>query len=180
MDYVAWFICIFSTLMIIAGVVYLSLKVSEHYTMRKKRIEACKKLNLQDVYEEQIVELVHRTYVLYYSYAIQNIIAILCDLCGLVFSVATFIMAPESQSGKLIALLAVIFVVIVIFVKPHRRSSQYLKAWREMDYLTVEALQKLAGVTSVSPERVEEIAKILKYVAERRAKIERSISADEE
>ncbi len=96
-----------------------------------------------------IVEHITRTYVLYYSYVVHTALNMFCKIIGLILSVASFAMQvlsdilekcgdPYSRfyhplMGISLSFLAVIFVIIIVYVKPHKRAAQYLNAWRSMN-----------------------------------------------
>lgn len=173
MDDLLLFVFIFSGVMTCFGFIYLCIKIPEQYRSYKRRVSFCNQLNLQVNFSELFVDLVKRTFVFYYSYAIQNTLAILCNLFSLIFSIIAFIKLIDNQINNIISLLAIIFVVIAIYVKPHLRSMQYLRAWLKMDKLVLSTIGKLRPTLSDA-----DLDDLFNSIGEQRRVIEFSITAD--
>ncbi len=130
---------------------YIFLKKHEQKKIRNKRIKTVSSIMGGDQKVPFIIEEhISRTYVLYYSYVVHTALNMFCKILGLIFSVASFAMQVLSDicgkckdpysshyhplMGISLSFLAVIFVIIIVYVKPHKRAAQYLNAWRFMNY----------------------------------------------
>ena len=177
---IIFFLVGFTSVMIIFGVIYFFVKWYEHRKTRDRRIAACKHLGLDKVDEELFEDLANRTFVFYYSFVLQNIIGIICDLFSFVYSVVTFVQIANDDANIIVSLFAILFVIMIIYLKPHRRSSQYLNAWRAMESLSQDTLHKLELNTQPQSAGSVQNRPLFEEVTKRRAQIEASISTDTE
>ncbi len=175
MDLLINFVVAFVLIMIGFGIVYLAIKITEHRFTYSRRRAACNEVTQNEIHKELFNDLAKRTFVFYYSYALQNIIAILCNLFALIFSIVSLIGFQDDEVNEIISLFAVIFVVITIYIKPQKRSHYYLLAWRKMEKLTLDTLRHLECGNDTS-----ETNKYFDNVSDQREMIERSITADDD
>ncbi len=143
-------VLVFMSIISLFYVVYFFLKIHEHRSTRNKRRSNAEKAYSDDKqFLQMITEHINRTFVFYYSYLVNTAMNMYCKIMGLLFSVASFSLQVLSDlcigeirgmqtyrpfMGLSISLLTVVFVIVIIYVKPQKRSAQYLHAWRKMNF----------------------------------------------
>lgn len=150
MIYIVFVVGAITTLMFVLLLFYIIFKKHEQKKIKKKREDYVSSMMKNDIESLSLVkDHIGRTYVFYYSYVIHTALNMFCKIMGLIFSVASFAMQVLSDvcgknydqitkcyhplMGISISFLAVIFVIIIVYVKPHKKAAQYLITWRSMN-----------------------------------------------
>ncbi|MEN6418774.1 MAG: hypothetical protein ABFC73_07610 [Clostridiaceae bacterium] len=177
-----WSLITLSLIMMLIGIYYYFKKRAEQKKIMFARKEHIKTLSLSASEKSILEELVSRTYVIYYSYVIETAIFMLCNIYGLLFTITTFIMSFSPTidfKNYIISFLAIFFVIIIIYTRPQRRSTQYLHAWRILNHCVLTVLYTTENTHTELPFLVGE-TNLSQYIAEILHKVEITFTADED
>ena len=176
---------------IILAIAFILIEITYFFIKRKENKKRTKRYEsainsfetLSQNHKEYLFDLADRTSVFYLSFVLNNVIFLTCGLFGLIFSVATLVLSETSLCSQysctpfetfVLSFLAIIFVIVVLYVKPQGHCREYLLAWRKMNAHTQKLLQK--DFNRLSKKKVDKlIEKSVKF----RSKIERSLNSDE-
>lgn len=143
-------VLVFMLIISLLYALYFFLKIREHRSIRNtRRSNAEKDYSDDKQFLQTITEHINRTFVFYYSYLVNTAMNMYCKIMSLLFSIASFSLQVLSDlcigeirgmqsyrpfMGLSVSLLTVVFVIVIIYVKPQKRSAQYLHAWRKMNF----------------------------------------------
>lgn len=178
-----WSLITLSFIMLFIGIYYYFTKQSEQKKVLLARQAHINTLKLSNSEKAMLNELVSRTYVIYYSYVVETAIFMLCNIYGLLFTITTFIMsfAPAIDfKNYIISFLAIFFVIIIIYTRPQRRSTQYLHAWRILSACVHTVLYSCESSHSKFPFLRGTNLNLTMYIAEILHKVEVTFTADED
>lgn len=186
--YTIVFVCIIGlvAVMLFVGLLYIAVKVVECRRLLKRRKNFISQSNFCESEKNLLERLAERIYVIYYSYALHTTIYMFCNICGMLFTISTFVLSfSPANDYKVysIAFLSMFFVIIIIYTKPQRRSTQYLLAWRKltnaMNILLYGTLPLVdPSSTSFQPADVNEGK--THYIIKLMNDVENSFTADED
>lgn len=131
-------------------------------------------------------EIAQRTYVFYYSFLFHQILSLICGSFSLIFSISTFaillLINQDAPLGYVVPLLAILFTVIVIFVKPQKFKAQYLKAFRTLDKCCLEIIAAFSSSEDAGEddEQRTNSGQMLNMIIKLKGEVENSLTIDEE
>lgn len=140
--------CALSLLSIVAAIFYVHLMFQKH----KDRLSLLKeRFVLQKHTEEEsqgfnFILAREKNYIK--NYIIFQIVGKLCEMLSIIFSVSSFAFTFMTDNSMLffigkqiIPLMSVVLIVVVIYIVPSRRWTEYMDAWRDTDYLINSILE---------------------------------------
>lgn len=96
------------------------------------------------------------------NYICFQIVGKLCEMLSIIYSVSSFALNYVKDDGNVISvwktiipLMSVVLIIVVIYVVPSRRWSEYMEAWRKMDFSlnkVVEGKMPLSAIPYVLHE----------------------------
>lgn len=150
---------------IIVSFIYVKLMVRKHKDRLKLHKDRFKKQNHSEEEEISFDFLLEKELNYIRNYIIFQIVGKLCEMLSILFSVTSFSFTFISEENawfsvgkQVIPLLSVVMIIVVIYVVPSKRWAEYLQAWREIDYLTCNILEKNISQKDLPDElkRIEE------------------------
>jgi hypothetical protein len=183
MSLVFLFVIIIAAAFILFSLLYLIIKPLEHRKIRRSRVAGCDNSALPEVFKIHFKNIADRTYVFYYSYCLQTIITLLCNLFSLVFSIATFLSIAVEQNDDtnyIVSMITIVIVAVTIYLRPQRRSSQYLHAYRKYNKHSQELLIAFLSLNPTDLEDVNNGYKIMNDSVEYSHSIESLLTSDDD